>query len=99
MFKFFQKLVGRESRDPLKPLLDEIAPRDLGLEIVTPGNPAPAHNHSFAQVPWDSERLGSDFCDPDLDPGGPIAFPMATYKSLFLCRCGAEGVRSVRALI
>lgn len=96
--KLFQKLVGRkESYDPLKPLLDKIAPRDLGLEIVTPGNPA--HDHSFARVPWDRERLGSDFCDPDPDPGGPIAFPMATYKDLFRCQCGAEGVKSVRALI
>lgn len=95
--KLFQKLVGRESCDPLKPLLDKIALRDLGLEIVTSGNST--HDHSFVLVPWNRERFGSDFCNPDPDPGGPIAFPMATYKDLFRCQCGAEGIKSVRALI
>ncbi|OGZ70769.1 MAG: hypothetical protein A3F47_00020 [Candidatus Staskawiczbacteria bacterium RIFCSPHIGHO2_12_FULL_38_11] len=91
--KLFQKLIGREESHPLKAMLDT----NLGFEIITSGDPA--HNHSFAQVPWDRERLGSDFCDPDPDRGVPIAFPMATYKDLFRCQCGAEGVKSVRAII
>lgn len=79
------------------PSLDEVAPRDLGFKIVAPGDPE--HGHSFRLVAWDCERFGSDFCDPDSDPGGPIAFPMATFKSLLRCQCGAEVIRSTRALI
>jgi len=113
MFReLFQKLFGRQFADPLESILksapavfqsplqalqDRIAPRDLGLEIVTTGDPT--HGHSFVPVPWDRERFGSYFCDPDPDPGTPIAFPMATYKDLLRCQCGAEGVKSTRALI
>jgi len=88
LHKLFQKLCGKEK---------DSNSHNLDLEIVTPGNPA--HSHSFARMPWDRERFGSSFCNPDTDHGELLSFPLATYKSLFSCRCGAEGVESVRALI
>lgn len=99
--KLFQKLLGgkKGDADPMVSLVKGmgIAPRDLGLAVVTVGDQS--HQHQFVMVPWDSERFGSDFTDPDPDPGGPMAFPMATYKDLFRCQCGAEGIKTVRALI
>lgn len=93
MRSLLQKLgLISKATDPL-PLFT----RDLGLEVVKGGNPS--HQHQFAMVSWDDERFGSNFVDPDPDPGGRIAFPMATYKELLRCSCGAEAIKSVRALI
>lgn len=84
--------------DSLQPLWDQLAPRDLGLEVVTIGDQS--HQHRFRRVSWDRERFGSDCTDSDLDrPDGLVAFSMATYKDLLRCGCGAEAVKSVRALI
>lgn len=93
------RIIGRKPNPADIALVREFeqhSPRDLGLEIVTVGQ---SHQHRFVNVPWDHKRFGSSFTDPDPDPGTPIAFPMATYKDLLRCACGAEAVKSVRALI
>lgn len=74
-----------------------IQPQDLGLEIVTPGDPA--HPHHFLVAPWDRERFGPETRDFDSDPETQIAFPKATYQTLLRCECGAEAIKRVRALI
>jgi len=82
----------------LRKLLTLCPPRDLGLIIVTQGDQS--CSHEFEEVKWDRERFGPDVVDMDPDPGGAIAFPKATYKYLFRCKkCGAEVIKSVRALI
>lgn len=94
------RIIGRKPNPADVALVCEFEqhlPRDLGLEVVTVGDQS--HQHQFVKMPWNRERFGSDFTDPDPDPGTPIAFPMATYKDLLRCNCGAEAIKSVRALI
>lgn len=57
------------------------------------------HVHEFTEVPWDIGRHGPSLVDPDKDYGGPLEFPMATFKELFRCECGAEVIRGTRSLI
>ena len=78
-------------------LFGTLMPRDLSLEVVTEGNPV--HSHRLVKVLWQREHFGPDVIDLDPDPGTRIAFPKATYKYLLRCQCGAEAIRSVRALI
>ena len=78
------------------------APREklIGTDLITPGKLSFWHrNHKLEEVDWDKERLGSSIINIDPDPGGKIAFPMATFKDLHRCKCGAEKVTKVRALI
>jgi hypothetical protein len=96
----FGRIIGRKPNPAdtaLVQMFEQCHPRDLGLEVVTTGDPD--HAHSWQEVPWDRNRFGSSFTDPDPDPGTPIAFPMTTFKDLFRCNCGAEAIKSVRALI
>lgn len=96
----FGRIIGRKSNPAdtaLVRMFEQCHPRNLGLKVVTAGNPI--HAHSWQEAPWDYNRFGPSFTDPDPDPGTPIAFPMATSKDLFRCQCGAEGIKSVRALI
>jgi hypothetical protein len=76
-------------------LFKSLAPRDLGLEIVEPGDPD--HLHEWMGCEWD-EKYGKSF-NPDPDPGTPIAFVFATWRDLYRCSCGAKGIKSERALI
>ena len=78
-------------------LIEATKPRRLEGQVITEGDVN--HSHSFREVEWDSNRLGSAFTDADKDPGTEIAFPMATFKDLHLCSCGREIVCSTRALI
>lgn len=97
---FFGRIIGNKPNPAHVALVREFEqcyPRDLGLEVITPGNTN--HNHSFRQVPWDRERFGYHLTDRDPDPGTPIAFPMGTWKELLRCTCGAEAIKSTRALV
>ena len=77
-------------------LLDSIKARSLGATLVTEGDQD--HSHSFQSAEWDSNRFGSDFTDVHRDPGTEIAFPMATFKDLYVCSCGREIIQSVRSV-
>lgn len=97
MRNLFRKLIPVKKPDTAQLFADHFAPRDLGFEIVTEGNPS--HSHQFTIMPWDHERFGDVLVNADHDPGTPIAFPMGTFRDLFRCNCGAEGIKSERALI
>lgn len=97
MLKIIKNLIGAITpKNELPISMLEHAPRDLGNEIITPGNPN--HSHTFVEASWDRERLGPSFVDPEYSDD-QIAFTMATYKYLFRCKCGAEAVQKTRALI
>lgn len=72
-------------------------PTDVGLTIIIVGDAQ--HEHQYEEVPWNHKRDGRSMIDFDKDPGGPIAFPQATYRTLLRCSCGREGISSVRSLI
>lgn len=97
MRKLFQKLGLIKKKPGL--ILNQIAPTDLGLEIVTKGGLSLWHIHFFEEISWDKGRFGSSVVNPDPDPGTSVAFPRITYKYLMRCKCGAEGIKSLRALI
>lgn len=78
-------------------LMEAIKPRELEGEIVTEGDAN--HPHYFKPGTWDRQRFGSSFTDADKDPGTEIAFPMATFKDIYVCSCGREIICSTRALI
>ncbi len=74
-----------------------LRPIDQGIVIVIEGDPN--HRHRFEEAKWNRERDGSDITSVDKDPGGEVAFPKATFKTLLHCSCGREGIHSARALI
>lgn len=63
-------------------------PQPLPIENVAVG--IEAHEHDFKPVEWDKARFGPDVTDFD--------DTHATFKTLERCACGAERIRSVRAL-
>src|SRR3989338_9703 len=80
---------------------DSLPPRnpcsEVRVVVVTDGNLL--HKHQFERVPWNRERFGPDVTDFGPEPGTTDTPLMATYKDLFRCSCGAELIRSTRALV
>ncbi|OGC84291.1 hypothetical protein A3F55_00795 [Candidatus Adlerbacteria bacterium RIFCSPHIGHO2_12_FULL_53_18] len=79
----------------MEQLHQAIAPRTLPLQMLEEGSPN--HSHKWRDLPWD-QNLGESFTDED-PIGQGNRFPMATYKTLVECSCGARAIESKRALI
>ena len=93
--KILSKLLRQDVHRLVSPLQAVIQPQPQPSEVIVEGDPN--HPHAFLMQPWDSERLGSSFMNPD--DVETNTFAMATYRDLHRCSCGREMVSSTRSLI
>ena len=97
--------------EPIKRLLKYISPlEDLSLFLPSPrilrtyyvstGNRQ--HCHVFQlNKDWDHKRFGPEVTDMELGDkhDGHYDMPLATYRWLYGCKCSAEIIQEVRALL
>ncbi len=78
----------------MKAMSEYTKPKQLDFTLTKPGSPtgwfARWHKHKFL---WVNAPDGKSFISVD-----DLDSRMATYTELHRCKCGAEGIKRVRAL-